>query len=465
MGIQLKMAVTYIALILAVLVVLNIYPVYVSEDFLFQSKQDSLTARAELYARTLAGLDELSPEGVEHVMGLLGAQETRVIVVSNTLEALYDSSVDANLEGSLMLENETRAAAGGYDYFRSRVADDAILSVAATPIMIGGLPAGAVCVYDADSSRAALLVDISANLRNMSLGIMVGIVAVCLLLSRFFTRRISRLLRSMRRVRDGDYAHRAEVGGNDELGDLAAELNALSERFEGVENMRKRFVSDASHELKTPLASIKLLADSMVQSDTMPPETMREFALDIAEETDRLSRLAQRMLDITRLDAGAPGDVEPIDFEPVVRRAARMLEPLAAAEEITIKMELEKECYVRASDDYAYRIVFNLAENAIKYNKPHGEVHIFLFRKEEEIRLIVADTGIGVPSEDLSRIFDRFYRVDKARSRAAGGSGLGLSIVYDAVRQYGGRVEAESVAGQGSRITVSFPAWREEAEQ
>lgn len=465
MGVQLKMAMTYIAVMLAVIVLLNIYPVAISEDFMFQSKQDSLSTRAELYADTLAGLDELTPEGVEHVIGLLGAPETRILVVDGSLAALYDSSRDTSVKGNTLLLNETRAAVAGNDYFRSRMDEGAILSVAASPIVIGGIPAGAVCVYDTDSARAELLDDISSNLRGLSVIIMAVAIVVSLLLSRVFSRRISKLLESMRRVRDGDYSHRAEVRGNDEYSDLAEELNALSERFEAVEEMRKRFVSDASHELKTPLASIKLLADSMVQSDNMPPDTMREFALDIAEETDRLSRIAQSMLNITRLDSGAAAAPEPVDFEAVVRRAARMLEPLAQQNDIRLKLDLEGECVILASDDYAYQIVFNLVENAIKYNRPHGEVHVFLFRKGEEVRLIVSDTGIGIPSADIERIFDRFYRVDKARSRAAGGSGLGLAIVANAVRQYGGSISAESEAGEGTRITVVFPVAREGADE
>lgn len=448
----------YIAVIVVVLVVLNYYPVIVSEDFVFQSKQDTLSAGADLYSTTLAGAGELSVETATHVMSLLGTEETRVLVTDDRLRVLFDSSEEANLTGSLALLSETRAAAAGNDYFYAESGGEAITSVASTPIMIGGAVAGTVCVYDTDTSRAALISDIGFNLRNVSIMIMVGIIAICIIISRIFGKKISTLLGAMRRVRDGEYSYRVEAHGDDEFTHLARELNALSGHFEAVEDMRKRFVSDASHELKTPLASIKLLADSMVQTDDMPPDMMREFAYDIAEETDRLGRLAERMLDITRIDSGALENAETVDLTSAVERAAHMLEALAANSDIFIELELEKRCEITANEDYAYRIAFNLIENAIKYNRKGGEVRVYLFDKEGEVNLIVRDTGIGIPSEDVDRIFDRFYRVDKARSRAAGGSGLGLSIVADAVRRCGGSISVESEYGSGTSMTVVFPS-------
>ena len=166
------------------------------------------------------------------------------------------------------------------------------------------------------------------------------------------------------------------------------------------------------------------------------------------------------MLDITRIDSGVLENAEEVDLTVSVERAAHMLEVLAADSDIFIELELEKRCEITANEDYAYRIAFNLIENAIKYNRKGGEVRVYLFDKEGEVNLIVRDTGIGIPAEDIDRIFDRFYRVDKARSRAAGGSGLGLSIVADAVRRCGGSISVESEYGVGTGMTVVFPSAR-----
>jgi signal transduction histidine kinase len=222
--------------------------------------------------------------------------------------------------------------------------------------------------------------------------------------------------------------------------------------------MRRRFVSDASHELKTPLASVKVLADSIIQTDDMPPEVIKDFVADIGDEVNRLTRLTEKLLNITRLDSDVRAEIGKVDLKQIVLRAAHMLKHLAELDEVTIVPELSENCFVDASEDDLYQIVFNLMENAIKYNVKGGSVKIFLFEREEQVCLIVSDTGVGIPQEDIERIFERFYRVDKARSREAGGSGLGLAIVKSAVQHLNGTITTESAVGEGTRITVTFPA-------
>ena len=273
-----------------------------------------------------------------------------------------------------------------------------------------------------------------------------------------FGRRIAKLLRGIRKVREGDYGHRVDIPGDDELSDLGNELNELSIRFEQVESMRQRFVSDASHELKTPLASVKILADSIMQTDNMPPEMVKEFVGDIGDEINRLTRLTEKLLKITRLDADIQSEVSAVDLKGIVIRAEHMLEPLAKESSVKIQTELEEGCFIEANRDDCYQIVFNLMENAVKYNKIGGKVSVYLFKKEGQVTLIVNDTGIGIPEEDVGRVFDRFYRVDKARSREAGGSGLGLAIVENAVTRFGGKIEISSKLGEGTRISLTFAA-------
>ena len=304
---------------------------------------------------------------------------------------------------------------------------------------------------------AALLSDIQKNLSTIAFFISIGVIALSLILSRFMMRRISSLLSSIRKVREGDYTHKAKIKGRDEIAEIASEFNALTDRFERVENVRRQFVSDASHELKTPLASIKILADSITQTENMPPELVREFVEDIGEEINRLTRLAEKLLSVTRLDSDTSSELRPVDVKEVVMRCTQMLRRLASIEEIDIVPELSDDCLIDANEDDVYQIVFNLIENAVKYNVRGGRVHVFLFEKEEMVNLIVDDTGVGIPKADLERIYERFYRVDKARSREAGGSGLGLAIVRNAVIRLNGTIETESEQGKGTRITLKFP--------
>ena len=211
----------------------------------------------------------------------------------------------------------------------------------------------------------------------------------------------------------------------------------------------------------------------------MDAETIRDFVSDIGEEADRLTRISEKLLTLTRLDAEAVTERTPVDVGRVVTRVERMLRPLADAVEVTLQCDLQADCYVLASDDEVYQIAFNLMENAVKYNLPGGRVMVRLRRTADGggdgrlvpsawgyILLDVADTGVGIPEEDRSKIFDRFYRVDKARSRAAGGTGLGLSIVSDTVHLHGGIIDVTPREEGGTRFVVTFPACREpEVEQ
>lgn len=220
---------------------------------------------------------------------------------------------------------------------------------------------------------------------------------------------------------------------------------------------QRQFVADASHELKTPLASIRLLADSILQNQEMDRETVQDFVSDIGEEAERLTRITEHLLSLTRLDSLPVGETYIVDLSAVGRRAVSMLLPVADAAQVTIETTWKSGCTLRCTEDDLYQICFNLIENAVKYNFPGGKVFVSTRRNGDQVLFEVADTGIGIPEEELPKVFNRFYRVDKARSRAAGGTGLGLSIVRDTVRRHGGWVTAQRREPEGSVFTVGFP--------
>ena len=241
------------------------------------------------------------------------------------------------------------------------------------------------------------------------------------------------------------------------------EFNDLVSRLQVSENKRRQFVSDASHELKTPLASIKLLTDSILQND-MDIETIHEFVTDIGNEADRLNRMSMKLLSLSRIESQFDGDFEIINMSPTIEKVARMLSTIAKEHSITINLELCDECPILIIEDDLYQIVFNLVENGIKYNVPGGKLTVFLQRKDDNAVLQVTDTGVGIPADSLSHIFERFYRVDKARSRNSGGSGLGLSIVRNMVERNHGAIHVDSSVGEGTTFTVTFPIFDTEEE-
>lgn len=464
-SVQLKFAAVFLVLIAGLLVMLNTYPTIVTRDLVFSSKQSSLQNQAGVISSALSTADNLTMDSVSEVMGLLDLRAmTRVIITDEEALVLYDTAELDYARGRYALFSELNRALKGevicYCVYDGR----AFMTRQAMPIRNGGVTTGAVYLYEYDSEQAQLISEIQRNLRNIT--VILGIIAIALLFifSRALAQRITELVEATRIVSGGDYDHRIAVRGSDELSQLGDEFNSLTLRLKETEELRRRFVSDASHELKTPLASIRLLSDSIVNAENMNTETMREFVTDIGAEAERLQRTTEKLLSLSKIDSRADIGFTPLDMRTIVDKTLHLLQPLARDHHITISTDLHRDCYIKGNEDLIYRVIFNLAENGIKYNMPGGGVHIRLFRREDEVRLIVEDTGIGIPDEDLPHIFSRFYRVDKARSREAGGSGLGLSIVYDAVALHGGQVTVEKRRERGSRFTVVFPALAEKEE-
>ena len=203
-------------------------------------------------------------------------------------------------------------------------------------------------------------------------------------------------------------------------------------------------------------AYCRAIAHSILQSREIDAETVKEFVEDIGNEAERLARTTEKLLNLTRLDNKIVFKKQIVDVRKVIKSTLRMLEPIADNYEVTLTRELQEGCTVFATDDDVYQVIMNLVENAIKYNLPGGNVHIVLERTEEDVKLLVEDTGIGIPEADLPNIFDRFYRVDKARSRATGGSGLGLSIVKTTVEEHGGTITVQRREQGGTRFEVHF---------
>jgi signal transduction histidine kinase len=460
-SIQVKYALTYIVVIAAVLVLLNTYPVLVSQDLIFKSKQTSLQSQTAVMASALAGLESLSAEGVEQVMNQLDDMGLeRIMVTDPAGMILYDTLEGGGTLHQYALLREVAEALNGQVVFYSAYRDGRFQSSAASPVVYRNVNIGAVFLYEEDAEQAALLQGVQNNLGSVSLVVAAVVVVMSWIFSQALTGRVGTLLRAIRIVREGNYSHRVQLKGRDELAQLADEFNQLTHRLQTTEEVRRRFVSDASHELKTPLASIRLLADSILHSEQIDLDTTREFVSDIGDEADRLTRISEKLLTLTRLDAAQEVEREPVDLAQVIRRAEHMLRPLAQVSQVELNSRLEDGCLVYATGDDLSQVVFNLMENAVKYNLPGGQVQVELYREGDQVVFQVEDTGVGIPEEDLDRIFDRFYRVDKARSRAAGGTGLGLSIVRATVWQHGGTVSACRRQPEGSCFTVRFPAWQ-----
>lgn len=222
------------------------------------------------------------------------------------------------------------------------------------------------------------------------------------------------------------------------------------------EKLRREFSANVSHELKTPLTSISGFAELMSQG-LVPPDKVREFSLDIQKECTRLTNLVEDIIDLSRLEEGG-GDMtwEDIDLYTLCDDVLQSLEPVAKRQTVTLRLAGES-LQVRGVYQVLREMIYNLCDNAIKYNRSGGSVTVTVARSAGRASVTVADTGIGIPYEDQSRVFERFYRVDKSHSRAIGGTGLGLSIVKHAAALHGAEIKLQSQPEDGTVITVLFP--------
>ena len=461
----------YMLITTAVLIFLNIYCSRTSEEIFFNSKKTSMIERCLLASAEIADLEVLNHSTVSTAVSAIGSfRVSRMIITDHTGLAIYDSSAENSALGRYALFPEivaamevTASAPEGSDVFSGSFRDSVLRSCAATPIWSYGSLVGCVYMLEYDAQQGTLLQNLQANILSITLVLELAVILFSLFYSRRFSKRLQRIMASMRIIQKGDYTHRVDVGGRDELTFLGDEFNDLTERLQTSERKRAQFVSDASHELKTPLASIKLLTDSILQND-MDPETIREFVEDIGNEADRLTRMSNKLLSLARIESQVDGDCEIVTMRPTVEKVVRMLSATAVKNRITMDVDIRQDCPILILEDDLYQIAFNLAENGIKYNVPGGHLTITLDRQEDNALLIVSDTGVGIPEDAIAHVFERFFRVDKARSRQTGGSGLGLAIVRNMVERNHGTIRADSAPGSGSTFTVSFPIFDTEEE-
>lgn len=300
------------------------------------------------------------------------------------------------------------------------------------------------------------------QLQDQMILIFVIIAAMALLCSLVFSRVITNpiagLMRGIQRMAKGDFSARVRVKGSGEMKQLALAFNSMSEKLETLDQSRNQFVSNASHELKTPLATMKIMLESLIYQPDMDKELRTEFMNDINSEIDRLSNVVSDLLTLVQMDShNVKLTRENLSIAALVKENAHRLQPIADQKGQQIQLSLGDSCDIYADKSKLNQVIYNLMENAVKYTQAGGQIKVSLQRQGRDARLTVADNGPGIPKENLPHVFDRFYRVDKARSREKGGTGLGLSIVHQLVLLHGGTIRVESEEGKGASFIVELP--------
>lgn len=317
---------------------------------------------------------------------------------------------------------------------------------------------GVMLTSISDQTITSTMRSLNRNAMAFEIITIVMVVTFSFIVSGMLTGPFERITKAIAELKAGYSNDPISVKSYTETVHISDAFNQLQSRMKTVDDSRKEFVSNVSHELKTPLTSMKVLADSLIAQPDAPAELYREFMEDIASEIDRENSIITDLLALTKMDMSKQElNITSVNIGDLAEIILKRLRPIARKKDIELTLEEKREVIADVDEVKMSLIMTNLVENAIKYNKEHGSVTVTLDSDFQNFIFTVGDSGCGIPEESLPFIFDRFYRVDKSHSREIGGTGLGLAITRSAVLLHRGTIGVVSEEGTGSTFTVTIP--------
>lgn len=460
LSIRWKLAAAFFLITATVLMVTNLFILRTLELNYLSAREATHLANANIIA--LAGREDIvhGDRNAFYLARDFGEQiQARVLVLNNNGRVILDSFDEPWLVGQLLRYPEVVSAlAGTSGSGLHKIGDGETVLNVVVPVLKDKQVIGAVMVVVNVADIYLTLAGIRAQMVGVS--ILSGLLAAffSLALAGLLTRPLNALTRAVQRMESGDLSQRVTAANRDELGDLGRAFNSMAVQLESVDRTRREFITNASHELRSPLASVKALAQSLADGDERDPAVYREYLRDIDSEIDRLHRLVDNLLQLARLEEqGAPLKKDHCDVGELVNHVTGLMTTLASTKGVTLENSVSGRPVWLLDRDLIIRVLFNLVDNAIRHTPPGGQVTVEAEAGKTGLLLRVKDTGVGIPAADLPHVFDRFYRVDKARSRATGGTGLGLAIVRQTVTRHGGSIEVKSEPGQGTTFKIKLP--------
>ena len=380
----------------------------------------------------------------------------RILIIDSDYNVVKDTY--STMDGMISISQETIQAMGG-ESVKNYNKEDGMLELA-VPIETEDKSEilGVILFYSSTQDIQRICDSIGRSYN----GITTALVGLCILLSlviaNLFTKPLKRVSNSIDRMAEGHFDEEIHLRGFSEIKTISDSFNTMLKKMQKVENSRQEFVSNVSHELKTPITSIKVLADSLNMQENVPNEVYREFMQDIVAEIDRENQIINDLLALVKMDkAVAELNISQVNVNDMLEMILKRLRPIAAKRNIELVFEsfrpVTAEC-----DEVKINLAFtNLVENGIKYNVAGGWVKVSLDADHKFFYVKVTDSGIGIPREYQDQIFERFYRVDKARSRETGGTGLGLAITKNIILMHDGAIKVVSKEDEGSTFVVRVP--------
>lgn len=463
-SIRSRLTVTFLAIILAVMLIISLFLYNQLERYYINSMQKNLIGSGFLVAEFVAGhlRDQTDPVRLSGLAENFSRQSrARVIFINRQGTVVGDSvRIGGFLGQSLNREEVAQAFEGkvGTSIQYSDRAQQDVMQVAVPVAEKSGELVGVVFLsaYLGDFDIYSILVDIRRFLFFATLIAMAVVGGGTVLLARRFTGPLEILTAAAGSMAEGKLDQQIEVSSRDEIGHLAEQFNLMAQRLNFYTSNLKHFAANVSHELRTPLASLSLLAKSLKEYE-MEPEQRQEFLADMDRELDRLIALVHDLLELTKLEE-AEIHREPIELGDLLREIINQVSPRFTRQGLRLISDLPARAVpVTGSVLQLRQAVHNLLDNALKYTSSGGWVRVSIWFGKDRVGVKVEDTGYGIPEEDLPYVFERFYRVDRARTREMGGTGLGLAIVKETITAHGGKVWAESMAGKGSAFYFTLP--------
>ena len=464
-SIRLKLVLSYVALSFALVIVFYFIVMGAIENYHMAARANEVEEQAIILANYVAGahgfnnLDQItSRTTLQNTVNLRSrALGIRILVVNDHAQVIADSNIGRSRNGQTLLRREVISALNGADTILWD-RDDYVLNVAVSVRDLGSERVGAVLFVAPVADVFQSIEEIRNTLLLSSL--LVGILSIVLvfILSHYLIAPLKRIVGVVRRMTTGLLSLRIPVRGRDEYAILANAFNNLTEKLEQVEKTREEFVSNVSHEMKTPLSAIKVLTESILLIDSAPEEMYREFLQDINSEVDRMTNITNDLLALVKVDQREQGlSLSVFDLNQLVEDILKRLSPLAEQRNIALIYEAERDIQMTADEIKLTLAISNIVENGIKYTPRGGTVRVNLDSDHQSAIITIQDTGIGIPEEEHDKIFNRFYRVDKTRDRETGGTGLGLAISRATVLLHKGTIKISSAPEEGSVFTIRIP--------
>ncbi len=426
-----------------------------------EQKKNDLQGQGTSLANLLVGsanfITENSTADVDsELVRVANIYEGRILVINSKLEVLKDTF---GLEdgSTIISEDVIKCLRGTNSFFLDENNNYIEMTVPITHNTSNEIMGVILMNFSTkDVQSISLILYQKASILLLTTAILVFVYAF--FYSGIFTKPFLNLKKAISHLTEGYMDEEVKVDGFHEVKQISNSLNQMLLRIKNLERSRQEFVSNVSHELKTPLTSVKVLADSLLMQEDAPSELYREFLVDIADEIERENKIINDLLSLVKLDKAA-GDmtITPIRINDLLELVLKRLRPIAKKNNIELIYESFRPVIAEVDEVKLSLAMSNLIENAIKYNVEDGWVRVSLNADHKYFYVKVADSGIGIPEEAQDSIFDRFYRVDKARSRGTGGTGLGLAITKNAIHMHKGAIKVYSKENEGTTFTVRVP--------